>query len=795
MSKRVRFVLGVLLFSLSGCGGDAPTGSPPPPPPPPPPSPAEISIAAFVDPETGADLADTSQGIMVSGRFGVVIDFDTGSSQAQSLDLILRNESGATDVVPCNGLSAQGSTGLRTDVESVQCVIDSAEGMDPCQGRAMTARFKNGSYTITAELTLEDGTTVRDEGDRPLLFDNGEASGGMALDIGPRVVSVGDDFPDFGVKAGVPFWGGPRDLTWRACPVVFDQALLDICTIEISGGTLLGSGDLDLGNGPGERAASEAPFTYTAAYRDPDGEPLNEDLVEDDPTGGGSVIGDGPSGFRVLLCDGTNVTEFFGMQDDVRHLDMTAPRCTSGSCKPEIDGMTVLQNGLYSTGDFSLGGLADGGVGGIYGVTTIVDAYEFDSGDPDNQELFLGSPAAVAELPEDDGCGSGLTTNSNLQFGCAGVEAGVPVDAYFVVVSEVKDRLDHALGDGDNDIQIDDVFDNSEEFGTDFTSPETDEFAPPNDPTFVWNPDLGVDYSAGSPALILASRTCPSTNTALCESIMWEAVDPDLASGDDPSGVEDGSCVPGPGPSCADDDGDGDEIQGEITDAPASPPASDDNEDELLGTAKPAADMYEAFFCAGGGVGAACNGTDDGGYSVDIFTNDQAVKVNNVTTDGLSFILDTNPPVIGFGGITGLDASNAATVDLVLDASITDRNGDGTAVTSATVQVTIEGPLPGIFDGVCGTGDELDTFADVLVTPPNNPAATDLVIVDVTSQVNANGGDFSVTFTAQNQGGNLGLGDYTYCFEIVADDGAERKDGSDDGLAVSAFGGKDFNWQ
>ncbi len=156
---------------------------------------------------------------------------------------------------------------------------------------------------------------------------------------------------------------------------------------------------------------------------------------------------------------------------------------------------------------------------------------------------------------------------------------------------------------------------------------------------------------------------------------------------------------------------------------------------------------------------------------------------------------DVTPPNITLRGITGLDASNAQQVSLVLDGKVVDRNGDGTAVTSATVQVTIEGPLPGMFDGVCGTGDEFDKFQDVLVTPPNNPAATDLVIVDVTGQVNANDGDFSVTFTAQNQGGNLGLGDYTYCFEIVADDGAKRKDGTDDGLAVSSFGGKDFTWQ
>lgn len=74
------------------------------------------------------------------------------------------------------------------------------------------------------------------------------------------------------------------------------------------------------------------------------------------------------------------------------------------------------------------------------------------------------------------------------------------------------------------------------------------------------------------------------------------------------------------------------------------------------------------------------------------------------------------------------------------------------------------------------------------------PDPTDLVIVDVTSQVNANGGD-SVTFTAQNQGGNLGLGDYIYCFEITAADGAERKDGGDDGVEVSSDAGKDLTWQ
>ena len=40
-----------------------------------------------------------------------------------------------------------------------------------------------------------------------------------------------------------------------------------------------------------------------------------------------------------------------------------------------------------------------------------------------------------------------------------------------------------------------------------------------------------------------------------------------------------------------------------------------------------------------------------------------------------------------------------------------------------------------------------------------------------------------------------GLGNYQYCFQIVADDGARRKDGTDDGIAPSSDAGKRFTWQ
>ena len=61
--------------------------------------------------------------------------------------------------------------------------------------------------------------------------------------------------------------------------------------------------------------------------------------------------------------------------------------------------------------------------------------------------------------------------------------------------------------------------------------------------------------------------------------------------------------------------------------------------------------------------------------------------------------------------------------------------------------------------------------------------------------MNANGGDFEVTFVASNQGPINGLGAYTYCFILTGDDGAERKDGTDDGIASVSSAQKDFTWQ
>ena len=114
---------------------------------------------------------------------------------------------------------------------------------------------------------------------------------------------------------------------------------------------------------------------------------------------------------------------------------------------------------------------------------------------------------------------------------------------------------------------------------------------------------------------------------------------------------------------------------------------------------------------------------------------------------------------------------------------------------SAVVQVTVE-DLDGIniaaSDGDCSTpGDALQNQEDSSVTPSDNDPDQP-VEVDVVTDVNASpDGSYEIDFTA----GNLGAGDYVYCFTVTADDGAERKDGSDDNVESVSIATKDFTWQ
>jgi len=142
---------------------------------------------------------------------------------------------------------------------------------------------------------------------------------------------------------------------------------------------------------------------------------------------------------------------------------------------------------------------------------------------------------------------------------------------------------------------------------------------------------------------------------------------------------------------------------------------------------------------------------------------------------------DPDAPIVGIDEITGLESSSAETARLVVHGRAADQiNHDGTAITSAIVRVTLS------MDHICGNADDLIDSASVAVRPNDDPSG-ETVYKDVTAHANANGGDFRVSFTAENQGYHNGFGTYTYCFEVVATDTAGR---------TSSFTGpKTLTWQ
>ena len=585
--------VGALAIGLAGCADDVIITEPPPPPPPPPPEAAEISIVSFVDADDGTELGE-SELDAISGEFGVVINFDTGGFEAAALDLFVDS-----DEVSCQTFSGQAAVGLAGDVQTVQCIIDSAEGVGACMGTTMMGRFDNGLHTIAAELTLQDGSTVRATRANPVTFANSNGVIVVPNEIGTRVVGLDEE----------GWWGGPIDLSWYACPIVFDSSLDDfggVCEVTIGndGGMLLTSTSTSVTD-------DAEPYEAMALYRDVptsdatwvDEESRNEDSVEDTDITVWAT--------KVLACDGTNITSDFSSlfsDGDTRNIDLSAPLCDDDPCEIWIDDEYPINDGnaagftnnLFSDGDFDLrddtGAIVDDdGVGLVLGTSTVLAAWDYADGDVDNLVLFLSPVFGVADLTEDDACGDDGTTDQALgantfvtAYGlCAATgEAGVPVDAYAIQIARVGDLLLNELGDGTMDLQIEDEFITeldapsgvviSGQLGVDITAPVIDELMPEaSTPLFVWNPDLtfdGVDpLTRGCDPLSAVPGN--GLDQTLCENVMFEALDPDLASGDPGAGVEDTGCGPATNPATTECDdalgnGDGEELIVEIDDSP-----------------------------------------------------------------------------------------------------------------------------------------------------------------------------------------------------------------------------------
>ena len=271
--------VGALAIGLAGCADDVIITDPPDiiievpePPPPPPPATAEIAIVSIVNADDGTEIGE-SEDDPVSGVIGVAINFDTGGFEAAALDVFVDS-----DKVPCQTFSGQAAVGLSADVQRVQCLINTDEGIGACTGSTQLGRFTNGPHTISATLTLQDGSSVTATRAEPLTFANSNTVVVVPNDIGPRVVGLDEQ----------GWWGGPRDLSWFACPRIFDDTATTfggVCDVTITndGGMLFTATSTSVTD-------TAEPYEATAQYRDvPDDDPTfvdedsrNEDSVEDD---------------------------------------------------------------------------------------------------------------------------------------------------------------------------------------------------------------------------------------------------------------------------------------------------------------------------------------------------------------------------------------------------------------------------------------------------------------------------------------------------------------------------------
>ena len=451
-------------------------------------------------------------------------------------------------------------------------------------------------------------------------------------------------------------------------------------------------------------------------------------------------------------------------------------------------------NGLYSdrfagaiNGDIGMDGLVDGGVGvaqedlNTYDCTETDDLTPTGECDPDPLVLVHEGTLFTTDLPEDDGCPNGDTTDPTTQAECvAGGDDG-DFDAFFVLAVDISDLLGNTLSDGEGDqLMIDDKFEASLAFGTDRGDPEfdEDEFAPPlDDPPFIWNPDCNVGGGA-----------CADLDPAGFETIMFEADDPDLASGDAGSGLEDDNC----GVECDDVDGEGSYIHGRILNAPDADDEFDPDDGDDIGDPGviPAdniglgADMFALPICqVVGQFQGFCDTATDGSYTVEIEVSDHAVWLNNIALFELDFILDVTPPEVTFDGITGLDTSNAAEVGLTLFGAVSDATPLSVAEIAVTVDSGGAGDCPG----------NLVNQEDNLVEPSDNDP-DEPVVVDILDILGDTGGEYAVDFTAGNLNDAFGYTLVTYCFEVTADDGAARKNGDDDEVETVSIATKQFEW-
>ena len=674
------------------------TPEPPPPAPPPPAVDATVTIQGLRD-LTNAPVDPTN----VMGDINVVLNVEEGDNEVTQIDLLLDGNPIGCTAISTNRVPGEGVQLSQAAADVVECFFNTNDVAGECVGEQLDPAFSNGAHTLGAQVTLGDGTTRTASNAQQITLNN---TSGIAL------VHTGGGQGVTGPPgaAGQVFWGGPSDLDgdgtddnlleFAACPFSYDGTV--VASVSVQGLTAGGIGSVDLGNGPGGIATdNSSPFVFTAHSDD------NEGLVEDPPTPDlghqimvvGTVISDG----------GANVTAEFSANfgevgtvngvDNNFFIDFTAPVVAGGAI--QLDGAAIVANTHYSAGDFGLTGVTDGGVGVAFGTNTTLNVNECGTGTQvgvANATPDFANVTTIDDLPEDD----------------APVDADAnALDCYEGDVTELGDLLGNPTDLSATPIPV------STNFGVDRTAAVLDEFQPdPPDGTVILN-DV---------------------------TVMFDAADPDLESGDAGSGVDNTGC----GAGC-------------------TSIAAEDADGNALTVTEPAAGSFSVDITS----------LSEGANTVSVTVPDFAVDPNEASAD-IAFDLDTSAP--SFGALNPVPGGSAGTAATSIIQSIGGTITDAHDIVMATISVFADGTdaLGAGGDGTCTTGDYL---------LDDGAGEIDQNQVDISGTTDVSFNESFEIFEPTSASVTV-----TYCFIIEAEDGAVDKTGAANPNQASLSTQADVNW-
>lgn len=616
---------------------------PPPPPPPPPAVDATVSILGLRAIPGPGSVNPTA----VAGDINVALNVEEGDNTVTAIDLLFDGAPIGCQAINVNRVPGEGiSLSAAGAADEVECFWDTNAIAGACDGSNVPPAFGNGTHTLGAQITLDDGTTRTADNQQQVTLVNGSFI----------LVTTDFDMASTVGTNGRPFWGGPEDRdgdgtddnvnAFAACPVSYNGTVVGTMSAVA---TTDGPVAADLGAGLGAVATdSSEPFVFVLDSGD-------NDTVEDNPTTGfnghtvmstGSIFDDG----------GLNVTAEFAHGavggNQTVYLDFTAPVVAAGA-SVEIDATpTVI--GHYSEGDFTMTGVTDAGVGFTFGA---------------GSTIAVGDCATAANI---DGAFS---------------TAFVPIAGNEDVIGVDDLEEDDAFIDADAnaaDCYVPEVTNLEDDLGnvTDLSAVPT---AAPADATINSATNWGVDRTA-----VAISNLMPDTDPAddpvviLNDvSFMFDLDEPDLVSGDPGAGIDLSGCNgPLDGVAC--------------TNITATEGTNAWEVDDPSLAALPAAGTFTVDIADVGGF--AGGAMADGPHTITIDVADVAIPANE-SSDDFTIILDTTPPV--FGALNpapvGSAGTDAAAIVMTIGGTITDANEIATSVLSVFDAV----------NGVCGDGDDV----------------------------------------------------------------------------------------